>query len=446
MKLIISQSQLKNITQKVILEQGAMDDILNNSPNAPTYGAGTPTANSGWWSSHQGLMGWINAFKDVYYPSKNNKDFGSVAVKSDNINLFFRDGRWYQYKNQNLNDALNGTNNFINSGRWNDNGNALELHANGESWSSSTGKWVKDKTGSNQKETINERQKSINETYCSVVGGKIKLPGSVWNEVGWDVYSKQYSIVESELKAAKDSCPNSELSKKMVKQDPNVNCASSLEKIKEGSIKILKYGCKNDAVKELQKLLGMEEKYQTGYFGPITKGKVTEFQKSNGLKVDGIVGPKTYTVLLQPETTPTDTSGLGVDDDIDQFNKQQMTQPKNVDENYDDDMFDDDHEDSFGKFDPDYFEDSDEGFSSKMYMKNLHKKIKKDPQGLSPLHISHTKKKDREIHRDSEGNEIKWSPVRSDEMPLHKYLEKKKMSNLDEDEDITMLDNLFTKD
>ena len=109
MKLIISQSQLKNITQNVILEQGAMDDILNNSPNAPTYGAGTPTENSpkpkygappadttnnGWWSSHQGLMGWINAFKDVYYPLKKNKDSGSVAVKSDAINRFFKDGRW----------------------------------------------------------------------------------------------------------------------------------------------------------------------------------------------------------------------------------------------------------------------------------------------------------------------------------------------------------------
>jgi len=111
--------------------------------------------------------------------------------------------------------------------------------------------------------------------------------------------------------------------------DPNVNCASSLEEIEEGGIKILKYGCKTDAVKELQKLLGMEEKYQTGYFGPITKGKVTEFQTSKGLKVDGIVGSKTYAALLQPKTDTTDTSGLGVDDDIDQFNKQ-TTEPQKI--------------------------------------------------------------------------------------------------------------------
>jgi hypothetical protein len=338
MKLIISQSQLKNITQKVILEQGAMDDILNNSPNAPTYNpnlpsynAGTPTSNNGWWGSHPGLMGWINAFKDVYYPSKKNKDIGAVAVKSDFINLFFKDGRWYQYKNENLNDALKGTNNFIGSGKWNDNGNSLELHSiRGNSWSSSTGIWVKDKTDSDQKQTISERQKTLNNAFCSSVGGMIsfQVPGMKNISYSVDHYVKTFNVTPEELAAAKASCPNSELSKKMVKQDLNVNCASSLEAIKEGSIKILKYGCKTDAVKELQKLLGMEEKYQTGYFGPITKGKVKEFQTStNGLKVDGIVGSKTYTALQQPKT-PTDTSGLGVDDDIDQFNKFNMNEEK----------------------------------------------------------------------------------------------------------------------
>jgi len=342
MKLIISQSQLKNITQKVILEQGAMDDVLNNSPNAPTYNpnlpsynAGTPPAAStddGWWSGHPGLMGWINAFKDVYYPSKKNKDIGAVAVKSDSINLFFKDGRWYQYKNENLNDALKGTNNFIGSGKWNDNGNALELRdTNGNSWSSSgTRGWVKDKTDSDQKQTISERQKTLNNAFCSSVGGMIsfQVPGMKNISYSVDHYVKTFNVTPEELEAAKASCPNSEISKKMVKQDPNVNCASSLKEIKEGSIKILKYGCKTDAVKELQKLLGMEEKYQTGYFGPITKGKVKEYQTSkNGLKVDGIVGSKTYTALQQPKT-PTDTSGLGVDDDIDQFNKFNMNEEK----------------------------------------------------------------------------------------------------------------------
>jgi peptidoglycan hydrolase-like protein with peptidoglycan-binding domain len=85
--------------------------------------------------------------------------------------------------------------------------------------------------------------------------------------------------------------------------DINVNCAASLSEIKEGSMKILKVGCKTDAVKELQKMLGMEEKYQTGYFGNMTKGKVIEFQKANkdakGVQLvpDGKVGDKTLWLL-----------------------------------------------------------------------------------------------------------------------------------------------------
>lgn len=93
--------------------------------------------------------------------------------------------------------------------------------------------------------------------------------------------------------------------------DINVNCAASLAEIKKGSMKILKYGCKTDAVKELQKLLGMEEKYQTGYFGNMTKGKVIEFQKANkdpegkDLVPDGKVGDKTYSVMAYKKITTT---------------------------------------------------------------------------------------------------------------------------------------------
>lgn len=233
MKKIIklTESQLKKITEMVILEQGAMDDILNNSPNAPTYGAGTPTADS-----------------------------------------------------------------------------------------------PKPKYGAPPADTT--RQKTLNNAFCSSVGGMIsfQVPGMKNISYSVDQYVKMFNVTPEELKAAKDSCPNSELSKKMVKQDPNVNCASSLDEIKEGSIKILKYGCKTDAVKELQKLLGMEEKYQTGYFGPITKGKVTEFQKSNGLKVDGIVGIKTYGALTTQSTTPENTN------DTTQTTPEPTTQPEQTNE------------------------------------------------------------------------------------------------------------------
>jgi hypothetical protein len=83
---------------------------------------------------------------------------------------------------------------------------------------------------------------------------------------------------------------------------------------------------------------------------------------------------------------------------------------------------DDYYEDKFGKFDPDYFEDSEEGFGDKMNQKIVSKKIKMDPQGLSPLHASNSRKKDREIPRDEYGKEIKWSPIQKNDMSLSDYL------------------------
>jgi hypothetical protein len=102
--------------------------------------------------------------------------------------------------------------------------------------------------------------------------------------------------------------------------DINVNCAASLAEIKKGSLKILKYGCKTDGVKELQKMLGMEEKYQTGYFGNMTKAKVIEFQKANkdpegkDLVPDGKVGDKTLSVMAYKKVAPAfDTNKAAAD-------------------------------------------------------------------------------------------------------------------------------------
>jgi hypothetical protein len=101
------------------------------------------------------------------------------------------------------------------------------------------------------------------------------------------------------------------------KEDPTlVNCAASLGEIKAGSNKILKHGCKTEAVKELQKMLGMEAKYHTGMFGRITKAKVIEFQKDpnnkdaegKALVPDGRVGDKTYVALVKAKTTATTTT------------------------------------------------------------------------------------------------------------------------------------------
>ncbi|MCM8801338.1 MAG: peptidoglycan-binding protein [Candidatus Omnitrophica bacterium] len=49
-----------------------------------------------------------------------------------------------------------------------------------------------------------------------------------------------------------------------------------------------------------------------GKIGPLTKKAIEEFQKANGLQVDGIVGPKTWAVLsryLNPPTAEIPTKG-----------------------------------------------------------------------------------------------------------------------------------------
>lgn len=69
------------------------------------------------------------------------------------------------------------------------------------------------------------------------------------------------------------------------------------------TLPMLKRGCKGASVKALQTLL-IGYKYSCGgsgadgSFGPATHDAVCRFQKANGLAIDGIVGPATWTKLL----------------------------------------------------------------------------------------------------------------------------------------------------
>ena len=56
----------------------------------------------------------------------------------------------------------------------------------------------------------------------------------------------------------------------------------------------LKLGSRGTDVITLQKKLNL---HQDGIFGPLTEEAVKEFQKSNGLTIDGIVGAKTWAKL-----------------------------------------------------------------------------------------------------------------------------------------------------
>ncbi len=61
---------------------------------------------------------------------------------------------------------------------------------------------------------------------------------------------------------------------------------------------ILKRGMKGAPVKRLQEKLGIDA---DGDFGPGTERALKAYQKENGLVVDGIAGPDTFTVIGLPE-------------------------------------------------------------------------------------------------------------------------------------------------
>lgn len=63
-------------------------------------------------------------------------------------------------------------------------------------------------------------------------------------------------------------------------------------------MQMLRKGSKGEDVKKLQRLVGVKA---DGIFGPNTEKAVIRFQMHNDLKVDGIVGNQTWTVLLNIE-------------------------------------------------------------------------------------------------------------------------------------------------
>lgn len=69
----------------------------------------------------------------------------------------------------------------------------------------------------------------------------------------------------------------------------------------------LRNGCRGEEVKELQQDLiikGYDPGTADGVFGSRTEKAVKAFQMDNGLTADGIVGPKTWAVLLEGSGTP----------------------------------------------------------------------------------------------------------------------------------------------
>lgn len=71
---------------------------------------------------------------------------------------------------------------------------------------------------------------------------------------------------------------------------------------------IYKNGSKGEVVKQIQKVLGVE---QVGNFGPKTEEAVKAWQTKNGLTPDGIVGPSTLAKMgIKVEATPAATPSV----------------------------------------------------------------------------------------------------------------------------------------
>jgi len=88
--------------------------------------------------------------------------------------------------------------------------------------------------------------------------------------------------------------------------------------------RLIKQGCKGADVRAVQDVLNFHVRRLAplavdGDFGPQTHARVAEFQKSNQLKADGLVGPRTMAKLFEEEQlpitlalVPQQASGFGV--------------------------------------------------------------------------------------------------------------------------------------
>lgn len=132
--------------------------------------------------------------------------------------------------------------------------------------------------------------------------------------------------------------------------------------------------------------------------------------------------------------------------------KDTIKEQKSINEFYDDDDYNEldnlfnKNFDTEDDYDGEPFRGDDDGFSNKMRNKQIYNKMKLSSTGLDTYYKGGGDLKSNTVPRDEKGKEVKWSPLKSDDLPLNKYLEKKKMGNLDEDEDIAMLDSLLKKD
>lgn len=77
------------------------------------------------------------------------------------------------------------------------------------------------------------------------------------------------------------------------------------------SSKVLAFNARGAEVKQVQARLAL---VRDGWYGPVTTAAVKDFQRANGLAVDGVVGARTWAALNTTSTKP--GTGAGSDDSV----------------------------------------------------------------------------------------------------------------------------------
>ena len=92
---------------------------------------------------------------------------------------------------------------------------------------------------------------------------------------------------------------------------------------------LLKYGSRGDEVKKLQQALGSAG-YSVdvdGIYGDKTRSAVRQYQRANGLGVDGIVGEQTWGALNKASAPTTEPDKPATEPDAPSTGGETMTEP-----------------------------------------------------------------------------------------------------------------------
>lgn len=95
---------------------------------------------------------------------------------------------------------------------------------------------------------------------------------------------------------------------------PSTNSTPSLSQYSPNQAPILSVGSQGQAVRDVQALLSQQGLYKNapdGIYGAQTQAAVRQFQQSQNLAVDGIVGPQTWGAMLNSSNAGSNSGNLG---------------------------------------------------------------------------------------------------------------------------------------